>query len=65
MKFVEYPDRDILALDLAGLIADELAEALHHQDRATLVVPGGTTPGPIFDDLSAVGLVAHIGVVIG
>jgi len=56
MKFVEYPDRDILALDLAGLIADELAAALHHQDRATLVVPGGTTPGPIFDELSAVEL---------
>ena len=53
INFVEYPDRDLLAMDLASQLADELNNALHHDDRATLVVPGGTTPGPIFDDLCA------------
>lgn len=56
MNLIEYPDRDMLAIDLANTLGDELTEALHHEDRATLVVPGGTTPGPIFDDLCAVDL---------
>lgn len=50
--FIEYPDREAMMLDLADLIASELAETLMHEDRATLSVPGGTTPGPIFDVLS-------------
>ena len=54
MNLIEYPDREIMMIDLAGIIASELESALHHADRATLVVPGGTTPGPIFDDLCAV-----------
>ncbi len=56
MRFVEYPDREMMMIDLAGVLAGELGRALLHQDRATLVVPGGTTPGPIFDDLCAVDL---------
>lgn len=56
MRFVEYPDREAMMIDLADLLASELNEALHHGDRATLVVPGGTTPGPVFDTLSAVDL---------
>ncbi|MFY0680120.1 MAG: 6-phosphogluconolactonase [Thalassovita sp.] len=56
MKLIEYADRDMLALDLANILAGELANTLHHEERATLVVPGGTTPGPIFDDLCAVDL---------
>ena len=54
MNIKEYPDRDMMMIDLAATIASELESALHHQERATLVVPGGTTPGPIFDDLCAV-----------
>ena len=54
MEFIEYPDRDMLILDLSNQIVDDLAEALHHKDRVTLSVPGGTTPGPIFDELSSV-----------
>ncbi len=54
MNFKEYPDRELMMIDLAGVVASELEDALHHQDRATLVVPGGTTPGPMFDDLCAV-----------
>lgn len=55
-KFVEYADRDMLALDLANLIAGELRTALSQSDSATLAVPGGTSPGPVFDDLCAVDL---------
>lgn len=56
MEFIQYPDRDMMMLDLAGIIADELQVALEHNERASLSVPGGTTPGPIFDTLCAVHL---------
>lgn len=56
MNFIEYPDRDMLMIDLANKIAGDLNAALHHQDRACLTVPGGTTPGPLFDDLCAADL---------
>lgn len=51
MKKIRYPDAEMMAMDLANTLADELAEALHNKDRVTLVVPGGSTPGPIFDIL--------------
>ncbi|MBL4628484.1 MAG: 6-phosphogluconolactonase [Roseicyclus sp.] len=51
MNFVEYPDRDLMMLDLANTLTGNLAEALRLNERATLCVPGGTTPGPIFDVL--------------
>jgi 6-phosphogluconolactonase len=56
MKLIEYADRDMMAIDLAQVLAGELSAALSHQDRATLVVPGGTTPGPVFDALCAADL---------
>ena len=56
MKFVAYPDRELLMLGLADAIASALAETLNGQGRASLSVPGGTTPGPVFDILSGVGL---------
>ncbi|MCI2398446.1 6-phosphogluconolactonase [Aliiroseovarius subalbicans] len=56
MNFVEYPDREALVLDLVDVLAEELVGALHHEDRAALAVPGGTTPGPVFDALCAVDL---------
>jgi 6-phosphogluconolactonase len=56
VKLVEYPDTDMMLLDLADTLASELRAVLDHQDRALVVVPGGTTPGPIFDTLSAVDL---------
>ncbi|MZR12946.1 6-phosphogluconolactonase [Maritimibacter sp. DP07] len=52
----EYPDRELMMMDLADLIASELRRALSQDDRASLAVPGGSTPGPIFDTLSAVHL---------
>lgn len=56
MKLVEYPDRDLMMMALADRIASELAAALRVADHATLAVPGGTTPGPVFDTLCAVDL---------
>lgn len=56
MKLVEYPDRDMMMIDLANQIAGDLENVLFHEDRASLVVPGGTTPGPIFDSLCAADL---------
>lgn len=54
--FAEYADREMLVIDLANKLAGELTAALDHADRVTLAVPGGTTPGPIFDDLCAADL---------
>ncbi|WP_370285114.1 6-phosphogluconolactonase [Pseudooceanicola nanhaiensis] len=56
MIFTEYPDRDMLALDLSDRLASELGSALRHKERVTFAVPGGTSPGPIFDALTAVRL---------
>ena len=56
MKLVEYADRDMMMLDLADKIASELSAMLDHEERASLAVPGGTSPGPVFDALSAVDL---------
>ena len=41
-----YPDRDTLMRGLAALVADQLRAALATKARATLAVPGGTTPEP-------------------
>ncbi|PWK62587.1 6-phosphogluconolactonase [Roseicyclus mahoneyensis] len=52
MDFVEYPDRDLLILGLADRLTADLAEALRLNDRVSFSVPGGTTPGPVFDVMS-------------
>ena len=56
MQFIEYADRDMAAMGLADAMASTLKNTLLTHDRASLAVPGGTTPGPIFDILSAVDL---------
>jgi 6-phosphogluconolactonase len=56
MKFETYPDREALMIGLAGRLASELREELSMNGRASFSVPGGTTPGPVFDILSAVSL---------
>ncbi|MFN3823516.1 MAG: 6-phosphogluconolactonase [Pseudorhodobacter sp.] len=56
MNFKDYPDRDMMMIALAGKIAGQLGETLRTQGRASLCVPGGSTPGPVFDMLSAVDL---------
>jgi 6-phosphogluconolactonase len=56
MKLEVYPDRDLMMLRLADTIAGQLGEFLRRDGKATFSVPGGTTPGPIFDTLSGVEL---------
>lgn len=65
MKLVEYPDAEMMMMDLADKLASELSSALRANDTASLAVPGGTTPGPIFDSLCAVDLDwAHVQVML-
>ncbi|MEP0961615.1 MAG: 6-phosphogluconolactonase [Roseobacter sp.] len=52
----KYADRDMLAMGLADILASALRKSLLTNATASLAVPGGTTPGPIFDVLSAVDL---------
>lgn len=56
MELKTYPDRELMFLSLADRIAGQLADFLRREGRASLCVPGGTTPGPIFDTLSGVEL---------
>lgn len=53
LNFIEYPDRDMMMIDLASKIAGEIGSTLRGNDHASLCVPGGTTPGPMFDALCA------------
>ncbi len=53
MNLVEYPDREMMMIDLANRLAGEIRSILSHEDWATFAAPGGTTPGPIFDALCA------------
>lgn len=51
VDFRSYPDMETLARVVAGDIAARLADAAIARGNATLIVPGGTTPGPLFDVL--------------
>ena len=51
MKLETYADRETLARSLADRIAVELVEALA-QGQASLALPGGDTPAPLFEALS-------------
>ncbi|MFN4098607.1 MAG: 6-phosphogluconolactonase [Pararhodobacter sp.] len=56
MDFIDYADSDMMMLSLARELGRHLREALLRRERALFAVPGGTTPGPVFDLLSAVDL---------
>jgi 6-phosphogluconolactonase len=56
MDFVAYPDAELMMIEVAQRIAGELRQALGAADAVSLAVPGGTTPGPIFDSLCAADL---------
>lgn len=56
MNLIEYPDRELMMLALADKVASQLRRALEVEERVTLCVPGGTTPGPVFDILSGLDL---------
>ena len=51
MRLQVYPSRAALMAGLAETISAELRDALQ-SGPATLSVPGGTTPGPVFDALA-------------
>ncbi|PTX56067.1 6-phosphogluconolactonase [Litoreibacter ponti] len=53
MKFIEYPDADMMMIDLANQLVGELGECLMVHEHASFAVPGGSTPGPVFDALCA------------
>lgn len=56
MNVIEYADRELLQMQVADALASELRNCLSMHDHASFAVPGGTTPGPIFDLLAAVDL---------
>ncbi len=56
MKLVEYPDAEMMMMELADTLAGEIKTSLLMHDRVSVAVPGGTTPGPIFDSLCGVDL---------
>ncbi len=56
MNLIEYPDSEMMMIDLANRITGELNICLLEHDWASFAVPGGTTPGPMFDALSAADL---------
>jgi 6-phosphogluconolactonase len=56
MKLTEYADAEMMMMRLADILASELKQTLLTHDRASFAVPGGTTPGPIFDNLCSVDL---------
>lgn len=56
MELIEYPDREMMFIDLANRLAGELGDCLRRHDHASFAVPGGTTPGPVFDALCAADL---------
>ncbi|MBC7738990.1 MAG: 6-phosphogluconolactonase [Candidatus Saccharibacteria bacterium] len=55
MKLAHYSSRDTLIQSLAEAMAGELRGALR-KGPATLSVPGGTTPAPVFDALAGMDL---------
>jgi 6-phosphogluconolactonase len=56
VRLVEYPDVEMMMIDVANRIAGALNSHLMRHDFASLAVPGGTTPGPVFDTLCAADL---------
>ncbi|MBL4805699.1 MAG: 6-phosphogluconolactonase [Rhodobacteraceae bacterium] len=51
-NFIEYPDRTVLAVDLAEIVAEQLQDAINLNGKASLAVPGGTTPAAFLTALS-------------
>jgi 6-phosphogluconolactonase len=56
MELIAYADSEMMMIEIAQRLAGELRQALQAAESASIAVPGGTTPGPIFDSLCAVDL---------
>ncbi len=56
MKFIEYPDRELLFAGVVDAVVSELNGALMTGERASMAVPGGATPVPVYEVLSDIAL---------
>lgn len=56
VRFEEYPTRDAQAGRVAARVASDLAAALATEGRASLALPGGTTPIGLYEALAGTGL---------
>ena len=54
MQFNENADRDMAVMNVAHALTSDLRKALLQHETVSFAVPGGTTPGPIFDAMSSV-----------
>lgn len=52
MNIIRYETLEAQTKDLARVVAQELGDAIKKHRKATLAVPGGTTPGPFLTQLS-------------
>lgn len=56
MDFQAYPDSELMMIRVADQLASEISKNLSHCDHVSIALPGGSTPGPIFDTLSGADL---------
>ncbi len=56
MDLKTYPDSELMMIELAQILAGQLKNALLIHEEICFAVPGGTTPGPVFDALCAADL---------
>ncbi len=56
MNLIEYADQEMLSMNVANMLAGALKKSLLVHEFASFAVPGGSTPGPIFDILSSISL---------
>ncbi|MBW4708866.1 6-phosphogluconolactonase [Roseobacter sp. YSTF-M11] len=54
MNFIENADRDMAIMNVAHALTSDLRKCLLRHEFASFAVPGGTTPGPVFDAMSSV-----------
>lgn len=52
MEFIDYADREMLAMGLGNALASALKNCLLTHDHASFCVPGGSSPGETFSVLS-------------
>ena len=52
VNLAQYPDKAVLAEDLAEIVAEQLQDAIEKNGSASLAVPGGTTPGAFLQALA-------------
>ena len=51
IDFLEYNDREDLVSKVAEILASDLSASIQERKNIIFSVPGGSTPGPIFDKL--------------